>query len=160
MEFTQSDLFQIVEGIWSSMLDMEIHPLPAASAASPAPSLLATCVQITGAWNGLVALHCSLHLARRIAAAMFTIDVESVTPEEMRDSLGELINMIGGGVKSLLPENSMLSVPTVVEGVRFTLFVHSASPVQQFAFACQEEPVWVTLREKDAYEEPRPEANC
>ncbi|HXG22593.1 MAG TPA: chemotaxis protein CheX [Methylomirabilota bacterium] len=160
MEVTQSDLFQIVEGIWSFMLAMEIHPLPETSAESPAPSLLAACVQITGAWNGSVTLHCSPRLAHRIAAAMFTIDAESVTSEEMRDSLGELINMIGGGVKSLLPENSMLSLPTVVEGGRFTPFVHSASPVQQFAFACQEEPVWVTLREHSVRAAPRPEVNC
>jgi chemotaxis protein CheX len=149
MELTQTDLLQIVEGIWGSMLSLDIQVAVENDYDSQAASLLTACVQITGAWKGSVLLRCSSELARHAAAAMFAAEVESVSSEEMLDSLGELANMIGGGVKSLLPEVCTLSLPTVVEGASFSLFVCGASPVQQSTFACQGEPMWVTLFEKD-----------
>jgi chemotaxis protein CheX len=149
MELTQSDLSQIVEGIWSSMLGLDIQSAVKNGADPQATSLLAACVQIIGAWEGSVILHCSPELARHAAAAMFATEVENISSGEILDSLGELANMIGGGVKSLLPEVCTLSLPTVVEGANFSLFVLGASPVQQSTFACQGEPVWVTLLEKN-----------
>ncbi|MGE0679667.1 MAG: chemotaxis protein CheX [Candidatus Binatia bacterium] len=149
MEVTQTDLSQIVEGIWSSMLGLNIQSALEHGADSQVASLLAACIQITGAWEGSVVLRCSSELARHAAAAMFATEVESISSGEMLDSLGELANMIGGGVKSLLPEVCTLSLPTVVEGANFSLFVRGASPVQQSRFACRGEPVWVTLLEKD-----------
>jgi chemotaxis protein CheX len=149
MEVTQTDLSQIVEGIWSSMLGLDIQSAVENEADPQAASLLAACVQITGAWEGSVILHCSPELARHTAAAMFATEIESISSGEILDSLGELANMIGGGVKSLLPEVCTLSLPTVVEGANFSLLVRGASPVHLSTFVCQGEPVWVTLLEKD-----------
>ena len=149
MELTQTELSQIVEGIWNSMLGLDIQSAVEPHADPQAASLLAACIQITGAWEGSVVLRCSPKLARHAAAAMFAAEVESISSGEMLDSLGELANMIGGGVKSLLPEICLLSLPTVVEGANFSLFVRGASPVQRSRFACQGESVWVTLLEKD-----------
>jgi chemotaxis protein CheX len=81
---------------------------------------------------------------------MFGLEGDSVAKEDMKDSLGELVNMVGGGVKSLLPETCVLSLPTVVEGDDFTISIPGASLVQQAAFQSQGEPVLVTLLEKNA----------
>lgn len=145
MELTQTDLAQIVEGIWSSILNMDIQPSGEEPSEPSDSSWLAARVRITGAWDGAVTLHCSPDLARRAAAAMFTMEIESVSSGEMLDSLGELVNMIGGGVKAFLPEICSLSLPLVGEGASLTPFTLGAIPVQESTFACQGEPVWVTL---------------
>lgn len=145
MELSQTDLAQIVEGIWSSILDMDIQPDGEGPAEPSDSSWLMASVRITGAWDGAVTLHCSPDLARRVAAAMFAMEIEHVSSGEMWDSLGELVNMIGGGVKALLPETCSLSLPIVGEGASLTQFTTGTIPVQESTFACQGEPVWVTL---------------
>lgn len=149
MQVTHTDLSQIVEGIWSSVLGMEIQSLPAAPDAAHPASMLAACIQISGAWVGSVTLHCSSEVARQAAAVMFDMAEDSLSPGEIQDSLGELVNMVGGSVKSLLPETCILSLPAVVEGTDFSLCVPGASPIHQATFACHGQPVWVTLLERD-----------
>lgn len=148
MELTQADLSQIVEEIWSSMLGLDIQSVVPPNVDPQAASRLTACVQISGAWEGTVILGCSPELARYAAAAMFATEVERISSGEMQDSLGELVNMVGGGVKLLLPEVCTLSLPTVVEGAPFSMLVQGASLVQHSMFACQGEPVWVTLLER------------
>ncbi len=41
------------------------------------------------------------------------MEVDEVTEDDVADALGELANMIGGNVKSILPELSALSLPHV-----------------------------------------------
>jgi chemotaxis protein CheX len=149
MELTHTDISQVLESIWESVLTREIQ-YSGTTATPSSEAVLAACIQITGAWNGAVTLHCSPELARQAAAAMFELEGDSVAREDMKDSLGELVNMVGGGVKSLLPATCVLSLPTVVEGVDFTISIPGASLVQQAAFESQGEPVFVTLLERDA----------
>jgi chemotaxis protein CheX len=52
--------------------------------------------------------------ARNVAAALLGVDLDDVTPEDVRDALGELANIIGGNVKSLMPEPAALSLPVVL----------------------------------------------
>src|SRR3546814_11558410 len=42
--------------------------------------------------------------------------MSEITPEDVTDAIGELVNMIGGNVKSLMPEPSILSLPMVAAG--------------------------------------------
>ena len=48
---------------------------------------------------------------------MFGSAPDVVTDAEVVDALGELTNMIGGNVKSLLPAPSQLSLPMVSDSV-------------------------------------------
>ena len=150
MELTSIDIFQIVESIWATVLSREIEYRDETVLAQSSTPVLAGCIQITGAWNGAVALHCSSELIRQAAAVMLGLEEDSIAQEDMRDSLGELVNMVSGGVKSLLPETCMLSLPTVVEGTDFTISIPGALLIQKTAFQSQGEPVLVTLLERNA----------
>ena len=44
---------------------------------------------------------------------MFSIEKGQVTDEEINDALSEMINIIGGNLKSLLPQPNQLSLPMV-----------------------------------------------
>lgn len=43
--------------------------------------------------------------------------------DDVRDSLGEIVNMIAGNFKALLPDGAAISMPSVVEGSDYTLRV-------------------------------------
>ncbi len=63
----------------------------------------------------------------------------------MRDVLGELANMIGGNLKSLLGSGIRLSMPSVVDGVSYSVRVCGAEIREQLAFECDEGLFWITV---------------
>ncbi|GAA0742810.1 chemotaxis protein CheX [Dactylosporangium roseum] len=114
---TEDDLQVIAEQVWSSYLDLDgASPLVPTPAEKHVADVTAS-VSVTGAWRGHVLVSCSDAAARNVAAALLGIEFDEVTEEDVADALGELANIIGGNVKSLLPEPCALSLPHVhVEG--------------------------------------------
>jgi chemotaxis protein CheX len=143
-----NDIHQITQSIWKSVLGFDVQSRSLAEVPLQEEHTLASCVQITGAWEGAVALQCSTQLARQVAGAMFNIAPENASIEEIQDALGELINMTGGNIKALLAEPCLLSLPTVVEGSNYTLRIPGSVLVSQVAFSYQGLPFLVTLLEK------------
>jgi len=147
MQFAEEEICQLTESIWISVLGLEVRRATG-TPELPQERTLIGCVQITGAWEGAVTLHCAAGLARQAAGVMFGIDPESTSVEEVQDALAELANMTGGNLKTLLPEPCHLSFPTVVEGSNYTLRIPGSRLVSQVAFECQGYPLQVTLVEK------------
>ncbi|GGM27447.1 chemotaxis protein CheX [Dactylosporangium sucinum] len=114
---TTDDLSVIAEQVWSSYLDLDGEsPLIPEPAEKHVADVTAS-VSVTGAWRGHVLVSCSDAAARNVAAALLGIAFDDVAEEDVADALGELANIIGGNVKSLLPEPCALSLPHVhVEG--------------------------------------------
>jgi chemotaxis protein CheX len=73
-------------------------------------------VHITGDLSHTVLLTFAPPLGDRISAGLFEMSVEELDDESRADALGELANVIGGAVKSLLTESCQLSLPTVTLG--------------------------------------------
>ncbi|MFI5911166.1 chemotaxis protein CheX [Dactylosporangium sp. NPDC051541] len=110
---TEDDLKVIAEQVWSSYLDLDgASPLVALPHEKPVADVTAS-VSVTGAWRGHVLVSCSEAAAKHVAAALLGIEFEEVAEEDVADALGELANIIGGNVKSLLPEPCALSLPHV-----------------------------------------------
>jgi chemotaxis protein CheX len=111
---TDDDIRVIAEQVWSSYLDVDgVSPLVPLPAEKPLYDVSAS-VSLTGAWRGHVVLRCSSVAARNAAAALLGVDYEDATVDDVTDALGELANILGGNVKSLLPEPCALSLPHVV----------------------------------------------
>ncbi|MGC9669183.1 chemotaxis protein CheX [Planosporangium sp. 12N6] len=110
---TDEDLFAIAEQVWASYLDVDgTSPLLQVERTRPSNEVVAS-VSVTGAWRGHIVVSCSMPAARNAAAALLGIEVDDAAPEDVTDALGELANIIGGNVKSLMPEPSALSLPVV-----------------------------------------------
>lgn len=75
-------------------------------------------VHIIGGWSGAVSLAMTPDLTLEIASRMFDATAEDLSAEEVDDAVGEMANMIGGNVKSLLGGVAQLSMPTVTRGPR------------------------------------------
>jgi chemotaxis protein CheX len=111
---TNEDLLAIAEQVWASYLDPEgVSPLLPAAPAEPSHDVCGS-VSVTGAWRGHIVVNCSLTASRNAAAALLGVDLMDVTQADITDAVGELANIIGGNVKSLLPEPAALSLPVVL----------------------------------------------
>ena len=78
--------------------------------APPDHDLLLATVHIAGEWTGSVVLALSQPVAIESAAAMLHIDCRGRHATDQHDVASELVNMIGGNLKSLLPGPSLLVV--------------------------------------------------
>jgi chemotaxis protein CheX len=144
------DLEVITREVWTSFLDGDPDGLlPGASVpdGEPGEERVTGCVHLSGAYTGSIMLQCSAPAARDAAAALFSMQPADVTQNEVVDALGELANMVGGNVKSMLPGPSALSLPAVVHG---QLAVPGAQVVREVALSWRGESLVVSLWQQAA----------
>lgn len=146
MTINQQQLAEIAGTVWSSLLGMTLRER---ETSEPSPteewhSASAT-VHISGSWNGLVILSCSTTLARRAAAAMFEMSVDDLDDLEVADALGELVNIIGGNLKCLLPEPSQLSLPTVSLGAAHVVTIPGAGLLENVELESDGDRLYVAV---------------
>ncbi len=147
MQYIESEITEYTESIWRTTLDLDVAPSSEAYEPAGRENTLAGCVQITGSWEGTVAIVCSMDLAKKVSAIMFGIDKNSAGDDEIQDAIGELANMTGGNIKSLLPEPCYLSLPAVAvtdRGFR----VPGSELVTQINFECDDNLFTVSLLKK------------
>jgi chemotaxis protein CheX len=153
------DIACLTQQIWHSMLQLPLQSAECAStsnagtAGSNKGQCLSACVQITGAWTGAVRLDCSRRFARRTAAAFLGLSEVNVLREQMLDALGEVTNMVAGGVKPLLPRPCQISLPSVVDGNHYELNIRKGQMLLTSDFDSEGEKLTVTLFEAIAQEE-------
>jgi chemotaxis protein CheX len=160
----EPELTEITERVWASLVETPLLPRQPGqpsqptqpggitTVAGPGARTFTGCVQITGAWEGAVTVHCSAELAKVLTAAMFVVDPDDTTQDEVTDALGELANMVGGNVKALLPEPCRISLPAVADGMDYRLSVPGARPVTAVTWTCGGEPLMVRLLERRTIE--------
>jgi chemotaxis protein CheX len=140
--YANDDINDLVTDIWESVLGIPASPAPPVEATDAAR--LTGFVHIQGDWEGTVTVDCPLDLAREAAAAMFAMDIDDLSKEEVDDALGEITNMTGGGIKSMLDGACKLSLPTVIEGTSFTVNVPGAELVNELAYEANGS--WLVVR--------------
>jgi chemotaxis protein CheX len=139
------DIGDVTRQVWESVLDIEAFPSPGSAAAVTLG--VSSCVQILGGWNGVVNLSMPSELATLIATTMFDLPAADLSDDEVDDAVGEMANMIGGNVKSLLPGPSQLSMPAVTVG---TAHFPGAEVVDHLEFVVEGHPFTVTVLERGA----------
>lgn len=86
-------------------------------------------IGFSGGWKGFVTLQCTQSLAAQITGKLLYMDAAQVGPDDMRDAIGEMVNMVGGRFKSGFAEHFnegaeafKMSIPTVTFGQDFKVF--------------------------------------
>jgi CheY-specific phosphatase CheX len=120
MTATEEDLREIAVSIWESLFAAPLERVPS-EPAIPGP-VITGCVTIEGAWDGAVMLTCGRPLATALAAELFDSD-DPLGEDDVRDTLGELTNMLAGNFKALLAHPSHISLPTVAVGAHYDVSV-------------------------------------
>ena len=139
---TPDDVRAVTEEVWSTFLG-HTDPLAVGEATAFTPEWSAS-VTIKGEWNGMVALDLTSSGARLVTCGMLGLDdTEEASDADVVDAVGELVNMVGGNVKSLVPGPSQLSLPLVATGQ----FAHGTDEQElvRLAFAWGTEPIAVTV---------------
>ena len=102
-------------------------------------------MHVSGAWTGSVFLSCHTDVATAAAEAMFAADPGSLSSDEVSDAVGELTNMVGGNVKSLLPAPSRLSVPTIAVGEPGSVRIPGAVMLDRVVLLSAPGPVHISI---------------
>ena len=141
---TDEEILGITRDVWESFTGRAID-VADGQARPGGGDVTVGCVTVTGAWQGSVLLACPAQLARMAAAAMFDLPAEQLDDREVADALGELTNMVGGNIKSLIPGPSRLSMPAVTVGAAPTVKPPRAALVATVSLACEGLPLTVSV---------------
>lgn len=111
-----ADLELIMNDCWATFLS-NVEPLEPVAPADATAFGWTAAITVSGGWQALVLMQFSDEAAAQVAQRMLGMGVDEVPVlEDLTDSLGELVNVIGGNVKSLMPGPSQLSLPLVAQG--------------------------------------------
>jgi chemotaxis protein CheX len=143
----EDSLWELVESIWSVLFSQPVIRAHKTDSAQELSGMTA-CVQISGAFCGVVTLSMTDEYARSAAATMLAKPNGSLTAADIDDAVGEICNILGGGVKSLLPAPSTLSLPHV-ERKQTTANGNAAGRLTaHISFQCAGEPFEVRVIEE------------
>ena len=107
---------------------------------------LTATIGFAGGWNGFVSIACSITTARLITQLLLGTSGDEIPCDEIRDAVGEVVNMVGGRYKSLFSEhlNSgaevfKMSIPSVVQGKEYNIFAPANSGSTKIAVKIKDE---------------------
>ncbi len=102
----------IADEVWPSLVgDGEAFvPVPV----PPPAEVVSAWVDIIGPWTGSVVVTCAPATAAALTeSVLMSRPPEVVDDEDVADALGELANVLGGNIKSVLPGDSRLGLPQI-----------------------------------------------
>jgi chemotaxis protein CheX len=115
MDITREDIERIVRDTWCFLIGLDVTPTAWDGAVCLEPEVIG-CTRLTGAWTGMILVHCSTQLARLATSRIYGESLEAVTDAQIHDAIAELANVLGGNLKGLLPAPSRLRLPAVFRG--------------------------------------------
>lgn len=145
MVLNESILEGIVSSVWKTMLDTDIVQVSDGNIFKT--ESVSSLVAISGAWNGRVFLEMSREYAQKITAGFFDKNKEEVINDEILDTAGEMVNIIGGQVKSAISGTSQLSIPTRCLGTVNALLLGDKEKIVLIFATSEGEPIKVGLSE-------------
>ncbi len=110
-------------------------------------------VGFAGSYSGVISIHCPVELAQLITSNMLGVECDEVN-DDLNDAIGEIANMLGGSVKSVLSKGGLdvkLSIPTVISGEDYTVNSLSDSDCVVVPFTAEGRTLLVglTLKKED-----------
>jgi chemotaxis protein CheX len=146
VEAYQSEVTQIVSNVFATML--ESPPVPVDHDTwEPEPGRITAAVFFAGEWKGAVLIECPEDLARHWTACLMSIEEPKEYGDDVEDAMGEIANMIGGNLKSVLPSGVGLSMPSVVRGRNYSIKICGGNLTSRQSFRTADSSFWVTLVE-------------
>jgi chemotaxis protein CheX len=137
------DVEQIVGDVFGSFLGGD-DALPLPGVAVDGDTAVTASVSITGGWEGHVVFGCTTSASRTAAAVLLAMGEDELAEADVADAVGELANMIGGNIKSLLPGPSALTLPLVNLGGA-AMHLPSATESVRLDLTWQGEPIRISV---------------
>lgn len=143
--FGPDEVAAISTDVWACFLGAGDEFFPAGEPAEIGADAYVASVGITGTWTGHIILELPSPAAERAARLM--IGSDTVSPEDVTDAVGELVNMVGGNLKGLVPAPSALGLPLVFKGAGAPAAGHDIVSISTSDFDWVGQPVRVSVWE-------------
>mgnify|MGYP002632831947 CR=1 FL=1 len=115
-------IIESAKEIFSTMVMMEITVSGDNKTESlPMTESISGVIGLAGTHKGVLAIHIPNKVAMAITSSFLGMDVDEINAD-VADAVGELANMLGGNVKSILSENGRdinLSLPSTITGQQY-----------------------------------------
>jgi chemotaxis protein CheX len=162
MPVTSSAPFDVRASVSETLIEVfdTMLGLAATPASKPPPPASGAVVErVTGCVGlggegicGALYIHLPAGLARALAAAMLGMTVEEFSGDtEVNDAVGELCNMVTGGLKSRLCDAGTpcaLSIPSVIRGTAYEIQAEPDARKELLLFTCNDQPITVEVHVK------------
>ena len=117
----REQIIEAVKEIFSTMIMMEVTVSGEVPAEKIMTDSISGIIGLAGTHKGVLAIHLPHRVAMAITGSFLGMDVDEIN-SDVEDAVGELANMIGGNVKSILSANGRdisLSMPTTISGKQY-----------------------------------------
>lgn len=123
MEFAKK-IVETTEEIFSTMVFMDISAEePLLQGKQVIGCHLSSMIGLSGGFSAMLSIHCPEEIGLKIAGAMLGMEITDIDAD-VKDALGEIANMVAGGLKErFMAENIdlVLAIPTTVSGKSYTI---------------------------------------
>jgi CheY-specific phosphatase CheX len=127
---------RIVREVFAEMLSLDVCLSGDTPATAGPDGILSAAVYFACPWRGGAILECPASQAEDFARRLLPQGIK-LNRDDVRDSLGEIVNMIAGNFKAVLPDGAAISMPSVVEGCDYTLRVCGGRIVTSLTMRCE-----------------------
>lgn len=139
-----TSLFQSAQEVFSSMLGLPLTLVSQAEAPEKSGSQVMAGVGLVGQFCGTVVIECSGEMACQLAQALLGAGFDEVD-EDVKDMVGEIANMVAGGVSKGLPGPPALTPPCVAAGTDFSMGFLKTEEVAKEVMECEGRFLTVSL---------------
>jgi chemotaxis protein CheX len=147
-EISKDELMTVVDELFGSMAGMQLTPCANVVHPNKITGYIVAAVQIVGSWQGAVRLDLDIELARQACAGLVGVDPADLLQDDVRDAAGELANITGGSIKTLLGPTCGLSLPSVVIGQNFEFSLPHGKLLQESSFSHASGILLISIIEK------------
>ncbi len=139
----------IISTCWLDTTHLPIQPTPLMELPDNSQLYIASIV-FSGKSQGSMTIAMGELLATKIASMMFDCELDSVSFDDIKDSIGELVNVLAGNLKTDFYGDCELSKPLVIEGSKEILSVLGADVIfQKIYISDNEEKLIIQLCHTD-----------
>ena len=136
---------QLARDVCTTMLGLELAPCTMPDVPGDNAMYFAH-IGIDGDWQSELCIVCPASLAQKIASAMFMTEPDDLGEGEIGDAVGELVNILGGNVKGIMPGENQLSLPSILH-IDNNQIIPLKCKEQEVHFLCEGEPLSVRFCE-------------
>ena len=117
-------IIESTEEVFNSMIFMEVSTEGAMTEGKESIfSHFSAMIGLSGDLMAMISIHCSAYIAMDIAGAMLDTEFDEIDAD-VKDALGEVANMLAGGLKSRCLDDNIdvtLAIPTTVTGKSYSI---------------------------------------
>lgn len=141
----KDDLKRVVSDVWLSLFELNTMESESHADRLEKSPCYSSYVNITGVFNGGIFVKTTAKNLRSMASGIFDGEPTDIKKREIKDIIGELSNLIGGHVKSLLAEDCNLSLPHVMGAKDQHIIVPEPKVVHSLIVEAKNEPINVVF---------------